>query len=53
MFKNKITILKQNEKKTNRSYLELIEGVGGHELHHSVGELDWYQLKYQHVDAPS
>ena len=30
-----------------------MEGVGRHELYHSVGELDSYQLKYQHVDAPS
>ena len=46
MLKNKITVLKQNEKEASRPYLELMEGVGGHELHHSVGELDSYQLKY-------
>jgi len=53
VFKNKITVLKQNEKKTSRSYLELIEGASGHELHHSVDELDSYQLKYHHFYAPS
>ena len=41
------------KKKTSRPYLELIEGASDHELDHNVGELDSYQLKHQHVDAPS
>ena len=35
-----------------REYVELMAGASHHQLHHSAGELDLYQLKYQHVDAP-